>query len=100
MQSRAKLFIPFAALEGLNKALKREEELHEKGIVNDSISDILKDININNKVYVRYFYEFESIELIGLLRFKSNKYIIVSNTKINIDDIDEIKKIETIKFLQ
>lgn len=98
--SRAKLFMPFDAMKGLNEALKREEEKHEKGINDYDIKKILKDIQINSKVIVRYFYEFETLELIGILREKNKNYIIVSNTKIEIDDIDDIKKVETIKFLQ
>ena len=98
--SRAKLFMPFDAMKGLNEALKREEEKHEKGINDYDIKKILKNIQINSKVIVRYFYEFETLELIGILREKNKNYITVSNTKIEIDDIDDIKKVETIKFLQ
>ena len=98
--SRAKLFMPFDAMKGLNEALRREEEKHENGINNYDIKNEIKKININDKVNVRYFYEFETLELIGLLREKNKSNIIVSNTKINIDDIDDIKKVETIKFLQ
>ena len=98
--SRAKLFMPFDAMKGLNEALKREEEKHEKGINDYDIKKVLKNIQINSKVIVRYFYEFETLELIGILREKNKNYIVVSNTKIEIDDIDDIKKVETIKFLQ
>ena len=98
--SRTKLFMPFDAMKGLNEALKREEEKHEKGINDYDIKKVLKDIQINSKVIVRYFYEFETLELIGILREKNKNYITVSNTKIEIDDIDDIKKVETIKFLQ
>lgn len=98
--SRVKLFMPFDAMKGLNEALRRKEEKHEKGINNYDIKNEIKKININDKVNVRYFYEFETLELIGLLREKNKSNIIVSNTKINIDDIDDIKKVETIKFLQ
>lgn len=98
--SRAKLFMPFDSMKGLTEALKREEELHEKSINNYDIKSILKKINISEKVKVRYFFEFETLELIGILREKTNNYIVVSNSKILIDDIDDIKKVETIKFLQ
>ena len=98
--SRAKLFMPFDAMKGLSSALKREEELHEKGINNYDIKKDINKIPINSKVEVSYYYEFETLELIGILREKKSKYIIVSNTKINIEDIDNIKKVETIKFLQ
>ena len=90
--SRAKLFMPFDAMKGLSSALKREEELHEKCINNYDIKKDINNININSKVYIRYYYEFETLELIGLLRKKTNSYIVISNTKINIEDIDEIKK--------
>lgn len=93
--SRAKLFMPFDAMKGLSSALKREEDLHEKGINNYDIKKDINNININSKVYIRYYYEFETLELIGLLREKNNNYVVISNTKINIEDIDEIKKVET-----
>ena len=93
--SRAKLFMPFDAMKGLSSALKREEELHEKGINNYDIKKDINNISINSKVYIRYYYEFETLELIGLLREKNKTYIVISNTKINIEDIDEIKKVET-----
>lgn len=93
--SRAKLFMPFDAMKGLSSALKREEDLHEKGINNYDIKKDINNININSKVYIRYYYEFETLELIGLLREKNNNYIVISNTRINIEDIDEIKKVET-----
>lgn len=93
--SRAKLFMPFDAMKGLSSALKREEELHEKGINNYDIKKDINNININSKVYIRYYYEFETLELIGLLREKNSNYVVISNTKINIEDIDEIKKVET-----
>jgi hypothetical protein len=93
--SRAKLFMPFDAMKGLSSALKREEELHEKGINNYDLKKDINNININSKVYIRYYYEFETLELIGLLREKNKAYIVISNTKINIEDIDEIKKVET-----
>lgn len=93
--SRAKLFMPFDAMKGLSSALKREEELHEKGINNYDIKKDINNISINSKVYIRYYYEFETLELIGLLREKNSNYVVISNTKINIEDIDEIKKVET-----
>ena len=98
--SRAKLFMPFDSMKGLTEALRREEELFEKGINDYDIKQVLKDIPITSKVIVRYFYEFETLELIGILREKNGNNIVVSNTKIDIDDIDDIKKVETIKFLQ
>lgn len=98
--SRAKLFMPFDAMKGLKEALKREEELHEKGINDYSLINEIKKLNILDKVMVRYYYEFETIELIGLIKKKENNYITISNTRLNIEDIDYIKKVETIKFLQ
>ena len=48
--SRAKLFMPFDAMKGLSSALKREEDLHEKGINNYDIKKDINNININSKV--------------------------------------------------
>ena len=95
MQNRAKIFMPFDALGGLKEAIKREELKHEGKFMNkESIDLILKKYKIGDKVEINYFYNFEYISFIGQIKFINyiNRIITISNSKINFDDIDEIKK--------
>ena len=95
MQNRAKIFMPFDALNGLKEAIKREELLHEKKFVKtDNITEKLKTLRSGDIVKVLYFYNFEYINFIGQVKeIDYKKEIIkVSNSVINFADIDEIKK--------
>ena len=95
MQNRAKLFMPFDALKGFNEAIKRVEDKHDnKYISYEETIDVLKKLNINDRISITYFNNFESITLIGQLKYIDfkNKSIKVSNSIISFDDIDYIKK--------
>ena len=95
MQNRAKIFMPFDALGGLREAIRREEKKHEgkyKDI--EPIDKILKKYRIGDSVEISYFYNFEYIYFIGQIKYINfiNRIITISNSKINFDDIDLIKK--------
>jgi len=95
MQNRAKIFMPFDALGGLREAIRREEEKHEgkyKDI--ESIDKILKRYRIGDMIEISYYFNFEYINFIGQIKYINfiNRVITVSNSKINFDDIDLIKK--------
>ena len=95
MQNRAKIFMPFDALNGFSDAIKRCEYLHDKNYIEyEDITKLIKKLNINDRVEVKYFYNFEYISFIGQIKnIDYNKKIIkISNCVINFDDIDEIKK--------
>ena len=95
MQNRAKIFMPFDALNGLKEAIKREELMHEKKYVKqDNIIEKIKQLRPGDMVKVLYFYNFEYINFIGQVKeinYKKNK-IKISNSIIDFDSIDEIKK--------
>lgn len=95
MQNRAKIFMPFDALGGLKEAIRREELKHEGKFTNiEPIDKILKRFRIGDNVEVSYFYNFEYISFVGQIKYINfiNRIITISNSKINFDDIDEIKK--------
>ena len=95
MQNRAKLFMPFDALKGFNEAIKRVEDKHDNKYVSyEETIDIIKKLNINDRVEITYFNTFESITLIGQIKTVDykKKLIRVSNSIISFDDIDYIKK--------
>jgi hypothetical protein len=95
MQNRAKIFMPFDALGGLREAIRREEEKHENKFVEvEPIDKILKRFRVGDNVKISYFYNFEYISFIGQIKYINyiNRIITISNSKINFDDIDEIKK--------
>ena len=95
MQNRAKIFMPFDALGGLKEAIRREELKHEGKFTNiESIDKMLKRFRIGDNVEVSYFYNFEYISFVGQIKYINfiNRIITISNSKINFDDIDEIKK--------
>lgn len=94
--NRAKLFMPFDALNGLKEAIKETEYRHDNKSINiDNIENKLKRLNIGIKINVVYFYNFETINLIGeLKKIDYKKRIIqVSNSIIYFESIDEIKTI-------
>lgn len=95
MQNRAKIFMPFDALGGLKEAIKREELRHEnKYLKTEDIDTVLKKYRIGETIEISYFYNFEYISFIGQIKYINyiNRIITVSNSKINFDDIDTIKK--------
>lgn len=95
MQNRAKIFMPFDALGGLREAIKREELKHENKFIDvEPIDKILKRFRVGETVKISYYYNFEYISFIGQIKYINfiNRVITISNSKINFDDIDEIKK--------
>lgn len=95
MQNRAKIFMPFDALDGFKSALKREEELHEnKYLKEETILDIIKKLNIGDRIEITYFFNFETITSFGEVKNIDYKkrLLKVSNSVIEFDSIDNIKK--------
>ena len=64
-------------------------------IIGKELTKILrKRFRIGDNVEVSYFYNFEYISFVGQIKYINfiNRIITISNSKINFDDIDEIKK--------
>jgi len=91
---RAKQFLPFDALKGFRESLefieRQQEDIkdlddYEKDIINIKINSLKK----GDKVNIKYYYNFEYIEMIGIIKkidfvYKSLYFL---NTKIDFDDI-------------
>ena len=96
--NRAKQFMPFDALKGLQDALRLQEKIIENKIelgediekeLNEKISSLIKGDNIT----IKYFYGIEYIETWGIVKKvdEINKNIELLNTKISFDDILDIE---------
>ena len=96
--NRAKQFMPFDVLKGLQDALRLQEKIIENKIelgediekeLNEKISSLIKGDNIT----IKYFYGIEYIETWGIVKKvdEINKNIELLNTKISFDDILDIE---------
>ena len=99
--NRAKQFMPFDALKGLQDALRLQEKIIENKI--ELGEDI--EIELNKKIYslvrgdnvtIKYFYGIEYIETSGIVKKvdEINKNIELFNTKVDFDDILDIEIID------
>ena len=99
--NRAKQFMPFDALKGLQDALRLQEKIIENKIelgedieieLNKKISSLVRGDNVT----IKYFYGIEYIETSGIIKKvdEINKNIELLNTKIDFDDILDIEIID------
>ncbi len=98
MPNRASLFSPFAALEGLEEDLKKEEIMkEEKPILSideiEEMNQVLISLQINEKIKVIYFEE-KMKKIIGYIKKvnPSIDEIQIDNTKIKISSLIKIEK--------
>lgn len=97
---RARQFLPFDALKGFRESLERTEFLFEnkKTLSSDSEEELnnkFLSLDVGNRVFVKYYYQFEYIETYGIIKKIDTIYknLYLSNSKISFDDIIDIKKI-------
>ena len=97
---RAKLFLPFDALKGLQEHLRMVEKcVEDKVILSDDLYDDLNDkfnsLKVGDNILVKYYYNLEYIESSGIIKkidyYSKNIYLM--NGIISIDDIIDIKVI-------
>lgn len=95
---RAKLFLPFDALKGLQEHLRMVEKcVEDKVILSDDIYDDLNDkfnsLKIGDNILIKYYYNLEYIESSGMIKKidYNNRNIYLMNSIISIDDIINIK---------
>lgn len=95
---RAKQFLPFDALKGFRKALEEKEKIIEnkKSLDDDYFKELdlkIRNLKVGMNVCIKYYYDLEYIETIGIIKRIdiNNKYIYVLNTKIDFDNILDIK---------
>lgn len=95
---RAKQFLPFDALNGFKEAILevQKRKIDKANLSCEQIFDIdfkLRNIKIGNKLKVKYYYDLDYVETIGIIK-KINSYkhiIVVENSIISFDDILDIE---------
>lgn len=102
-QERAKQFMPFDAMKGLQAALHDREERHSRvpkhevsEEIAEKISDILTILKPGMGVTVEYYKAFHDVTNRGVVAKVDTvyKYIIIGNEKILFNDIYDLEIIE------
>ena len=95
---RAKLFLPFDALKGLQEHLRIVEKVSEEMIIlsddiYDDLNDKFIDLKVGDNVLIKYYYNLEYIESSGIIKKidYNNKNIYLMNSIINVDDVVDIQ---------
>ena len=95
---RAKLFLPFDALKGLQDSLRRVEKcVEDKVCLSDDIYDDLNEkfnsLKVGDNVLIKYYYNLEYVESSGVIKKIDyvNKNIYLMNSVINVDDIVDMQ---------
>ena len=96
---RAKLFVPFDALKGLQEILReKEKEVEErKELSEESLMELQEELNkveIGSSVFIKYYKNKKYIDIIGIItkiNFVKKKIIIDEDIIINICDIIQLK---------
>ncbi len=100
---RAKQFMPFDAMKGLQDALRQREEKHlrveKRELAEETIEQIsrqLKKIRKGDKVEVLYFNAYHELKVIGTVAKLDYtfKCITVGDERIDFDDIYMVKILE------
>lgn len=96
---RAKLFIPFDALKGLQEILReKEKEVEErKELSEESLMELQEELNKVDKgstVFIKYYKNNKYVDISGIItkiNFTKKKIILNENISINICDIIQLK---------
>ena len=96
---RAKLFVPFDALKGLQEILReKEKEVEErKELSEESLMELQEELNkveIGSNVLIKYYKNKKYIDttvIVTKINFVKKKIIINGDTTINISDIIQLK---------
>lgn len=99
--NRASQFMPFDALNGFTDALRlMEKVVEEKKALSIDQEDILnrqfQTISIGDYLELSFYYQTEYIKVMGVVKKIDyiHKWIIVADTKIALEDIISMKKLE------
>ena len=98
---RAKLFMPFDALKGLDKILREKEKETEqrKELTEESLMELQEELNkidINSNVFIKYYKNNKYVDITGIVTkidYNKKKIIINGSTIINLCDIIELRAI-------
>lgn len=96
---RAKLFVPFDALKGLQEILReKEKEVEErKELSEETLMELQEELNkveIGSSVFIKYYKNKKYIDITGVvtkINFVKKKIIINEDIMINMCDIIELK---------
>ena len=95
---RAKLFLPFDALKGLQEHLRRVEKIKEDKLVlssdiNDDLNNKFNNLKVGDNILIKYYYNLEYIESSGIIKKidYDNRNIYLMNSIINVDDVVDIQ---------
>ena len=96
---RAKLFVPFDALKGLQEILReKEKEVEErKELSEESLMELQKEldkIDIGSCVKIKYYKNNKYVDITGVINkinYTKKKIILKENIIINLSDIIELK---------
>lgn len=101
-QERAKQFMPFDAMKGLQEALRDREEKFSRVERRERGEEALEALSIEitrlergDKIKILYYHSFHEVEKVGTVEKIDMvyRYIIFAGEKIVFDDIYELKKI-------
>lgn len=97
-EDRARQFIPFDALKGLQEALREKEvELVEKRELSEDISEELSKkivmLESGDLVKITYYHNKQYHTIEGKVEYKDliQRKLIIGNTKVNFDDISSVE---------
>lgn len=101
-QERAKQFLPFDAMKGLQEALRIREERHTRVERRERLDEEFEELSIEimrlcrgDRIKVLYYHAFHEVEKVGIVEKIDMvyRYIILAGDKIVFDDIYKIKKV-------
>ena len=97
---RAKQFMPFDSLKGFYDLIRIEEieKQNRKSLSDDSYNYLdsqIKQIKKGDTIFIEYYYNEDYIQTTGIIKKidNINKCIYILQSKINFEDIMNIKKI-------
>ena len=102
-QERAKQFMPFDAMKGLQEALRDREERHSRverreisEEMMDKLSDVIGRLLPGMGVRIEYYKAFHDVINQGIIAKVDlvYKYLVLGNEKIHFNDIYDLKIIE------
>ena len=98
-KDRAKIFMPFDALNGFREALRDVERVYEEkkelsSDIFEELNEKIKALNISDLVTIKHYYDEIYIETTGIVKKidKYKKLIYIDNSIISFDDIIQINK--------
>lgn len=98
-KDRAKIFMPFDALNGFREALREVERVYEEkkelsSDIFEELNEKINSLNINDIATIEHYYDEIYIKTTGIVKKidKFKKLIYIDNSVISFDDIIQINK--------